>query len=93
MKNRLGVYKYTKYRQFQLANENLQYLLDIDNLSSLLNDEFNTIVNQSFQYLIRIKTKAMAIVLAFIRVAVGSKVVFIRIQRSILLYWKDFKSL
>ena len=93
MKNRLGVYKYTKYRQFQLANENLQYLLDIDNLSSLLNDEFNTIVSQSFQYLIRIKTKAMAIVLAFIRVAVGSKVVFTLIQRSILLYWKDFKSL
>ena len=35
----------------------------------------------------------MAIVLAFIRVVVGSKVVFTLIQRSILLYWKDFKSL
>ena len=40
MKNSVGVYKYAKYRRFQLANENLQYLVRIGKYSGTANDGF-----------------------------------------------------
>lgn len=40
MKNSVGVYKYAKYKQFQLANENLQYLVHIGKYSGTANDGF-----------------------------------------------------
>ena len=40
MKNSVGIYKYAKYKQFQLVNENLQYMLHIDKHSGTANNGF-----------------------------------------------------
>ena len=40
IKNSVGVYKYAKYKQFQLVNKNLQYLVHIDKYSGTANDGF-----------------------------------------------------